>query len=148
MGPLNDLSEILYRLLYQRSFRTAFLQGHFEDLNITLEALDEIQGLDRGNLVKSAELVVRQLLGAQDGVGFQAKFKRTFELWGELFPADQEGLELVFLFLESAEFRSVENIPTSAATPNLFDAFAQFLLGKLPETERFTPLREELGRCR
>ena len=145
MEPLTDLSEILYRLIYHRSFRMNFLTDKHFELNIAPEVLKDILYLDRVNLEKTAELVIRQFLGPEDSIGFQAKFNETLLLWKELFPADENGLELIYLFLESENFRLVENIPKSLGTPHLFLVFREFLLDRLPKIAKFQRLRASIA---
>ncbi len=146
MEPLTDLSTILYRLIYHRSFRNAFIAHDFATLNISSAVVSDIGRIDIVNLEKTSQLIIRQFLGDEDFLGFQAKFKETLTIWRELFPADSECFELVILFLESPDFEKVENIASHKDSTHIFAAFRDFLLNKLPENEKFKPLRNSLIR--
>jgi hypothetical protein len=136
-----DINEVLYRLIYHRSFRLAFLANQAP---LSEDLLHELANLDRTNLQKTAEAVLNQFLGTADSLGFQREFKRTLELWRELFPVDELGLELVYLFLESPQFEEVHNVASAPGSGNLPQAFRGFLLNKLPSTAQFERLRESL----
>ncbi len=129
-----EVTEILYKLIYHRSFRTSFKKEDFDDFF----------HMDLGQLEKTAQQVVSQFLCKSDPLGFRREFQQTLKLWREKFPVDESGIELVYLFLESAQFERVEHIATSSTSLHLFQAFREFMESKLPIDEEFKALRMSL----
>ncbi len=116
-------TDLLFKLLYHRSFRKNYLLNPEEALQ----------------LEKASQQIVLKTLE-----NIKIFYSKTLKSWGDIFTQDGEGFELVYLFLESPYFLEVHNLAFNHSSKTMLDSFAHFLNQKLPKTEKFFSLRQTL----
>jgi hypothetical protein len=119
------IDEILYALLYRRSFRQRFARGEREALGIGTREAADLAAVDLRELERSARLACRGILTrSHRGVGdLRAAFPRTIAAWTDAHAGGFE--ELAMTFAESTSFDAYRALPASGAI-SLEEAFYRF----------------------
>jgi len=122
------LDEVLYALLFLRSFRTAFVCGERAPFGIAPDDEESLAALDFDELERAARLACRALLTrSQRGVGtLLDAFPHTIEAWRAAHPPGDLD-ELAAAFADSAPFAEWQ--PAGAGNllaPPLEDVFRRF----------------------
>lgn len=136
-----EMNEILYKLIYHRKFREAFIANKLEGLALSSQQLEDLSFIDKDQLNKSSQKIIEQLLGIDGSLSLKKAFPQVFSEWQRLFPQDNECFELAYFFLESQSFQDVKNLDFGGSQ-NIFEAFREFLLLKLPQNEKYSRLRQ------
>ena len=122
-----SLDQATDRLLHHASYRQAFLEGRYQELELKEEDLAALQQLDRSQLVETALSVRRSLLERKHrgSGGIRAAYPITLQAWQQRF--DDEDLTL-FLdrFMESKAFDSYREIPHAGLGLSLEEACFRF----------------------
>lgn len=128
MGRVISLDAALDRLLHKRSYRSAFLEGRFEELDISPEDLGALDAIDRAELARAAEEIRRDLWSRKHrgSGGLSSLYPRTIAAWQAAHPEDTQLEELLSLFMESEAFDDYREIPFAGAGLSLEEAFFRF----------------------
>ena len=122
------LHEALDRLLHQRPYRQAFLEGRWSELELAPDDLSELETVDRQQLSRAAEGIVRDLLQRKHRGcgGLAAAFEESISAWlaGQEDPTDL--LSLGYAFVEAPEYRSYRELSVGAPGLCLEEAFYRF----------------------
>ena len=122
------LDEALDRLLHLRSYRRAFLEWRYRELDLSNEDLVALSTIDREQLVRTAERVIQDLLARRHcgSGGLLELYPRTLEAWNRSRPEDESFAELMATFLESAAFQGYRQVPFAGLGWSLEEAFFAF----------------------
>lgn len=115
------------RLLHCAAYRQAFLDGRYDELELSAEDLEALQVIDRQQLIETAESVRRSLLQRKHrgSGGVQATYPRTLAAWQAKY--DDESLDrFVDRFMESEAFDRYREIPHSGVGLSLEEAVYRF----------------------
>ena len=128
MGRVISLDVALDRLLHKRSYRSAFLEGRFEDLDLCPEDREALEAIDRAELVCAAEEIRRDLWRRKHrgSGGLASLYPRTIAAWQAAHPEDGDLEELLSLFMESEAFDEHREVPFAGAGLSLEEAFFRF----------------------
>ncbi len=114
------ISTALHRLLTDRTYRAAFLEGRHGELGLSPEVLEDLSTLDPNQLKEAAKTFRDDLLRRQhQGTGSLPTLYR--ETLGSLDPA-----EVISCFMESRPFHDHREIPHTGAGLCLEEAFYRF----------------------
>ncbi|HCP46619.1 MAG TPA: hypothetical protein DIU15_11275 [Deltaproteobacteria bacterium] len=115
------------RLLHRVSYRQAFLEERYDELELSEDDLAALQQLDRQQLVETANSVRRSLLERKHrgSGGIRATYPETITAWQEQF--DDPALSL-FLdrFMESEAFYRYHEVPHAGFGLSLEEATFRF----------------------
>jgi len=115
------------RLLHWPSYRQAFLDGHYEQLDLSPEDLEDLSSLDHEQLIETAEAVRSSLLQRKHrgSGGIQATYPQTIAAW----QSQHEDPSLtLFLdrFMESEAFESYREVPNGVPGLSMEEAVYRF----------------------
>jgi len=100
------------RLLHRVSYRQAFLDGRFDELDLAAQDIEALQCIDRQQLIETAESVRSALLQRKHrgSGGIHATWPTTLAAWQASH--DDESLELFLdAFMESEAFGCYQEVP-------------------------------------
>ena len=134
----SDLNEVLYRLIYHRSYRDLFVSDPHE-LKLDAETTANLFAIDREELMGTARRV-RQNVLTGDGVagGLTRSYSMVFSILADLGVRNDDVAEA---FMESECFRDFHDLPFVGTGITLEEAFYEFLSGDehgLPTTDGLT----------
>ena len=115
------------RLLHRAAYRQAFLDGRYDELELSAADLEALQVIDRQQLIETAESVRRSLLQRKHrgSGGVQATYPKTLAAWQAKH--DDESLDrFVDRFMESEAFDRYREVPHSGAGLSLEEAVYRF----------------------
>jgi hypothetical protein len=119
------LDEVLYRLLYHRSYRDAFLRREYNLLNVEPQVLKALKTVDPRELMKMSNQICREIIYGSPEAPFgleraYGKVLRAMEASGRDIRA------LVAAFLESSYFEACSALPISDHCITIEEAFHEF----------------------
>jgi hypothetical protein len=119
-----SLDETLYKLLFRRSSREAFLRG---ELVLARDEAEALSAIDGGQLERASRLSCEGILTrSHRGTGsLRDAFARTISAWSSVHPGAPL-FELAAAFTESRPFDAYRALPTCAGGASLEEAFFQF----------------------
>ena len=122
------LDAALSRLLTDRGYRAAFLEGRVSALDLAPEDVAAIATSDRAQLVLTADRLRADLLARhhRGSGGIEALYPATIAAWREAHPEDDGLRELMSLFLESEAYGAYRQYPFSGPGLSLEEAFHRF----------------------
>lgn len=123
--PALPLDEVLYRLLYHRSFRDRFLSGALDSLPIAPSDRPDLAAIDISELVKMSRRIARTILyGTLPKDGLRHAYSQTLRgLQDEGWNLDT----LIERFLETAVFREFRDVAFAGPGISVEEAFFDFL---------------------
>jgi hypothetical protein len=123
-----SLERALEGLLHRRSYRSAFLEGRLDALDLSPEDRDAVASLDPEQVVRMAELTREHLMRREHrgSGGLIALFPRTIQAWRAAHPDDPELHELSSSFMESDPFERHRELPFAGPGLSLEEAFYRF----------------------
>jgi hypothetical protein len=111
------------RLLHRVSYRQAFLDGRFDELDLAAADIEALQCIDRQQLIETAESVRSALLQRKHrgSGGIHATWPTTLAAWQS--SRDDESLELFLdTFMESEAFGRYREVPHAGAGLSMEEA--------------------------
>lgn len=122
------LNDALERLLVDRAYRAAFLDGRYDALSLAPDDVAALLTIDRVQLVRTAERVCDDLMARQyrGSGGLRALYPETVGAWRRAWPDDAELRELGARFLESPAYRTYRELPFAGPGQCLEEAFFRF----------------------
>jgi hypothetical protein len=135
MGSDLDLEMAMYKLLFHRSYRQAFLDGRYEELHLSPENIQHLKAIAPEELDATANKICRNLLlgdVSETSGGLMHAFSRSLQTLQE---SGVDAMELMYEFAESEPFDQYREVPFAGAGICAEEAFYHFL--------RLHPLFEE-----
>jgi hypothetical protein len=123
------IEKAVYRLLYHRTFRAAFVRGEREALGLAPEVEAALAAIDLEQLAGMARAIARsvQFGGGAEGDGLLAVFPGVF---AELAAEGRSAAAAIDRFLESEAFADYRSLPFAGAGVCLPEAFHRWLAGE------------------
>ena len=119
---MNSLSNILFKLLYHKSFRLKFIEG--QDIDIGDQMRHTLSTIDKDELQSMAKQIVKNFLFTSSGYGGELynSFPSVFKLLSHINSED-----IVENFLETSYFTAYQVMPYQGKGVCLQEAFYNFL---------------------
>ncbi|MFC4075895.1 hypothetical protein [Salinithrix halophila] len=124
-----SLNQALYRLLYHRTYRQAFLDARHEELQLSIEDLKHLRTVDKEELIATSKTIARNLLAGnlEHSGGLRVSYPGVFQ---ELQRLKVDLTELMYSFMESPPFNHYAEVPFAGRGICIEEAFYSYLIGE------------------
>ncbi len=131
VNPFLSLPEALYRLLFKRSYRQAFLEGNHQFLDLSEWDLQQLRTIDHEELQATAKNICRNLLSGNldTNGGLLQAYPSVFQ---ELKNLQINSIELMYEFMETSFFDDYREVPFGGEGICVEEAFYYFLKNYSP----------------
>jgi hypothetical protein len=132
--PFISLPEALYRLLFKRSYRQAFIEGNHHLLGLSEWDLKQLRTIDHEELQATAKNICRNLLSGNldTNGGLLQAYPGVFQ---ELKNLQINSIELMYEFMETSFFDDYREVPFGGEGICVEEAFYYFLQNYSPFIE-------------
>ncbi|MGE0632728.1 MAG: hypothetical protein AB7O96_09985 [Pseudobdellovibrionaceae bacterium] len=118
---MDKYSDLIYKLLHKRKYRELFLEERYSQMQLDADTLDCVSTISKDDLVRSSQKIVLNVYSYLGKMN-----EEILKEWIQMFPDDPEGIELIYLFLESKEYSSSANFAIVAGDQNISQEFTLF----------------------